>query len=94
MVQSGSDIFDGRGPEDSSVGNIATRGSDTDTMGIPGFGVLYDRDLVAVRQEGVEVANENGVTVKKASYPLYDARRVDPNHCLVEGELQGSRTHS
>lgn len=97
VVQSRLDIFNkgnGGGPGDGGVGDIAVRSGDTDAVGISEFGILHDRDLVSTRQEGIEVANEEGVTVEEAGYPLNDAGCVDPNLWSAKRELKGNGTHS
>jgi hypothetical protein len=89
------DVLHNRGgPDDGGVGDIATWSGHTDTMGIPDYWVLYDRDLIAIRQEGIKVANEDGVTMEEVSYPLDDAGGVDPSLWSVKRELKGSDTHS
>jgi hypothetical protein len=88
------DVVHKRGSDDGGVGDIATWSSHTNTMGIPDFGVLYDRDLIAIRQEGIKVADKDGVTMEEVSYPLDDAGCVDPNLWSVKRELKGSDIHS
>ena len=82
------------GTDDGGVGNIATWGGDTDTMSIPDFGILHDRDLVSIRQECIELANEEGVTVEEVGYLLNDAGCVDPSHLSEKNGLKGNDTHS
>jgi len=63
-------------------------------MSIPDLGILRDRDLVSIRQEGIELANEEGVTVKEVSHPLDDTGCVDPNLWSARRESKGSDTHN
>ena len=63
-------------------------------MSISDFGILHDRDLVSVRQEGIEFANEEGVAVEEVGYPLDDTGCVDPNRLSVKRGLNGNGTHS
>ena len=63
-------------------------------MSIPDFGILHDRNLISIRQESVELANEERVTVEEVSYPLDDARRVDPNLWSAKQELEDNEAHS
>jgi len=97
VVQSRLDVFNNgsrRGTDDSGVGDIATRSGDTDAMSISDFGILHDRDLVSIRQEGIELANEEGMTVEEVGYSLNDTRCVDPNPLSTRRELKGNDTHS
>ena len=63
-------------------------------MSIPDFGILHDRDLVSVWQEGIELANEEGVAVKELGYSLNDTRCVNPVLSSVGCKLKGNHTHS
>jgi hypothetical protein len=97
VVQSRLDVFNEgyRGStDDGGVCDIAARSGDTDTMSIADFGILHDRDLVSIRQEGIELANEEGVTVEEVGYPLNDTGCVDPNPLSARRELEGNDTHS
>jgi hypothetical protein len=82
------------GPDDGGVCDITARSSHTDAMSITDFGILHDRDLVSIRQESIEFANEEGVTVEEVSYSLDDARCVDPTSGQQNAELEGNDTHS
>ena len=63
-------------------------------MSIPDLRILYDCNLVSIRQEGIELADEEGVAVEKVSYPLDDAGCVNPALWSAKRELKCNGTHN
>ena len=63
-------------------------------MSIPDLGVLRDRDMVSIRQEGIELADEERMTAKEVGYPLDDTGCVNPVLCSAKRELKGNDTHN